>query len=105
MTGGRRPWNPFRSEAEAYRLLIITVGDFAAIVVASLVGGRWAGLAVFVALTVAGIVLIFRPGGRERPIRHMPRRPEPEEGVKRILVVANETVAGQRLREEIDRAA
>jgi len=104
MTGGRRPWNPFRSEAEAYRFLIITVGYFAAIVVASLVGGRWAGLAVFVVLTVVGIVLIFRPGGPELPIRHMPRRPEPEEGVKRILVVANETVAGQRLREEIDRA-
>jgi hypothetical protein len=104
MTDGRRSRNPFRSEAEAYRFLIITVGYFAAIVVASLVGGRWVGLAVFAVLTVAGLVLIFRPGGRELPIRQTPRH-EPEEGVKRILVVANETVAGQRLREEIDRAA
>jgi hypothetical protein len=104
MAGGRRPWNPFRSEAEAYRFLIITVGYFGAIVVASLVGGRWAGLSVFIVLTLAGIVLIFRASRQEPPIRQSPRR-EPQEGVKRILVVANETVAGQRLREEIDRVA
>ena len=49
--------NPLRSEAEAYRFVLLTVGYFAAIVVSTLAFGRWAGLAVFTALTVAGIVV------------------------------------------------
>ena len=41
--------NPFRSEAEAYRFLLLTVGYFAAIAIAALAIGKWAGLVVFVA--------------------------------------------------------
>src|SRR5436190_16421740 len=104
MAGGRRPWNPFRSEAEAYQFLIVTVGYFAAIVLASVLGGRWAGLAVFIVLTVTGGVWILRHGRAERPRLHLPRT-EPEEGVRRIIVVANETVAGQKLRDQIRRAS
>src|SRR5436309_13728685 len=104
MAGGRRPWNPFRSEAEAYQFLIVTVGYFAAIVLASALGGRWAGLAVFIVLTVTGGVWILRHGRAERPRLHLPRT-EPEEGVRRIIVVANETVAGQKLRDQIRRAS
>jgi hypothetical protein len=104
MAGGRRPWNPFRSEAEAYHFLIGTVVYFGAIVVASLAGGPWAALAVFVVLTAAALIWILRRGRAEAPVRHAPR-PHEEEGVKRILVVANETVAGRRLREAIDQAA
>jgi hypothetical protein len=103
MAGGR-PWNPFRSEAEAYHFLIATVGYFAAIVVASLVGGRWAGLGVFVVLTLTGGVWILQRGKPSPPRLRVPRH-EPQEGVRRVLVVANETVAGQRLREEVKRAS
>jgi hypothetical protein len=103
MAGGR-PWNPFRSEAEAYHFLIATVGYFAAIVVASLVGGRWAGLGVFAVLTLTGGLWILRRGQPPRPRLHVPRH-ETEEGVRRILVVANETVAGQRLREAVKAAS
>ena len=47
--------NPFRSEAEAYRFLLLTVGYFAAIAIAALAIGPWAGLVVFGLLTL-GVV-------------------------------------------------
>jgi hypothetical protein len=103
MPTARRPWNPFRSEAEAYKLLIVVVAYFAAIVIASVLGGRWAGLAVFIVLTAAGMIWVLV---RDRAPAPTPKAPvKTDDGVRRILVVANETVAGERLREEITRAA
>ena len=55
--------NPFRSEAEAYRFVIGTVVYFAAIVVATALGGRWWGIGVFVALSVLGPDLVLPPRG------------------------------------------
>jgi hypothetical protein len=93
--------NPFRSEAEAYRFLLITIGYFAAIVIATLVGGQWVGFIVFVALTLVGVWWLFRRRP-EAPLRTAsPRRGAENE--RRILVIANETVGGQTLREEIRR--
>lgn len=95
--------NPFRSEAEAYRFLLLTVGYCGAIVIAAVAGGRWAGLAVFAALTAVAVwFLVLRPGRRERPERSAP----PHRGgvdERRILVIANETAGGATLREEIVR--
>jgi membrane protein implicated in regulation of membrane protease activity len=91
--------NPLRSEAEAYRFLLLTVGYFAAIVVATLALGRWVGFAVFVLLTVAGLVYLVRARRTEPPRRVATR--EGSENVRRILVVANETVGGATLRERI----
>jgi hypothetical protein len=105
MAGGRRPWNPFRSEAEAYQFLIVIIVYFGAIVAASLLGGRWAGLAVFIVLTVAGVWWILRRGRAERPVLQAPVRRDEDEDATRILVIANETVAGQRLRDAIKLAA
>jgi hypothetical protein len=98
----RRPWNPLRSEADAYRFLILVVGYFAAIALASILGGKWAGLAVFIVLTVTGTLWILRRGRAERPVQQAPvHRGGANE--RRILVVANETVAGEALRREIER--
>jgi hypothetical protein len=91
--------NPFRSEAEAYRFLLLTIGYFAAIVIATLVGGRWLGLAVFVGLTVVGLWWLLRRRP-EAPVRTAPPRRGADDE-RRILVIANETVGGERLREEI----
>ena len=92
--------NPFRSEADAYRFLLVTVAYFAAIVIAATLGGRWAGLGVFAALTLAALASVVRrrPAEPPAPLR-LGRRDASD--LRRILVVANETVAGESLREEI----
>jgi hypothetical protein len=92
--------NPLRSEAEAYRFLLLTVGYFAAIVAATAVGGRWAGLAVFLVLTAGALGLAFRREPREPPVQTAPAHRGDEDEL-RILVIANETVGGRTLREEI----
>ena len=92
--------NPFRSEAEAYRFLLLTVGYFAAIAIAALALGKWAGLAVFAALTLAGLVYVASARRSEAPRQQVPLR-QGTANERRILVVANETVGGGPLREEI----
>jgi nucleotide-binding universal stress UspA family protein len=96
--------NPFRSEAEAYRFVLGSVAYFAAIVVATAVGGRWWGIGVFAVLSAVVFAWFLRRETREAPPPTVPRqRGAPNE--RRILVVANETVAGERLRDEIRAAA
>jgi hypothetical protein len=94
--------NPFRSEAEAYRFLLLTVGYFAAIAIAALTLGKWAGLAVFLLLTLAGLAYVVRARRTEPPRQAVPSR-RGRANERRILVIANETVGGGRLREEIRR--
>jgi hypothetical protein len=94
--------NPFRSEAEAYRFLLLTVGYFAAIVIATLAIDKWAGLAVFALLTLAGLVYVARARRTEAPRQTVSSR-RGSENERRILVIANETVGGGPLREEIRR--
>jgi hypothetical protein len=89
--------NPLRSEAEAYRFLWLTIAYFAAIVLASLAGGRWWGVGVFVLLTAAGAWRLMRTSEPRQQPREIPAR-EPAAGERRIVVVANETVGGEKLR-------
>ncbi len=87
--------NPFRSEADAYRLVWLTVGYFALIVVGALIN-VWVGVAVFIVETVLVVWWVFLRRGeaaqpaREAPVPHGERE-------RRILVVANETVGGREL--------
>jgi len=92
--------NPLRSEAEAYRFLLLTVGYFAAIAIAALAIGKWAGIVVFLVLTLAGVVYVVRARRVEAPRQAVPSR-RGRANERRILVVANETVGGERLRDEI----
>ena len=92
--------NPFRSEAEAYRFLLLSVGYFAAIAIAALAIGKWAGIVVFLGLTIAGLVYVVRAHSGEPRQQTVPTR-RGRENERRILVIANETVGGERLREEI----
>jgi nucleotide-binding universal stress UspA family protein len=92
--------NPFRSEAEAYRFVLLLVGYFAVIVAANEILGRWVALAVFVVLTGALLWWLVKAGPRERPTPMAPTR-SGREDERRILVIANETVGGQTLRETI----
>jgi hypothetical protein len=94
--------NPFRSEEEAYRFLLVTVGYFAAIAIAALAVDKWAGLAVFALLTLAGLIYVVRARNGE-PARQTVSTRRSGENEHRILVIANETVGGGPLREEIRR--
>jgi len=96
--------NPFRSEVEAFHFLLLTVAAFAAIALASLLGGPWAGVPTWAAVTGAAAFLYLRRGQAERPLRTAPAHVGAEDE-RRILVVANETLAEVKLAEEIERAA
>ena len=89
--------NPLRSEAEAFRFLIASIAYFGAIVIASVAGGEWVGLGVFIALTAAVLGWWMHARRDERPPKTEPR--PHAAGERRILVVANETVGGAALRE------
>jgi hypothetical protein len=94
--------NPLRSEADAFRLVLLSIGYFALIVVAAAIN-TWLGVAVFVALTGAAVVALVR-ARRESAQPHAVIRPSAP-GERRILVIANETVAGENLRDAIHRRA
>jgi hypothetical protein len=86
--------NPLRSEPEAFRFLLLTIGYFALIVLGSAIS-TWVGVGVFVVLTLlAGYFAFFR--GRPEPPPRTAADPSPA-GEARILVIANETVGGRVL--------
>src|SRR5256885_11091430 len=91
--------NPLRSEAEAFKFLIASIGYFGAIVIASVAGGKWAGLGVFFFLSAVVVGWWARARREQRPERTAPR--PHAAGERRILVVANETVGGHTLRSMI----
>jgi len=92
--------NPFRTEEEAFKFVWLTI-LYSVLIVAGSFINVWVGLGVFVAETALIAWWVFARGRRERPIPHAP--PPHPEGERRILVVANETVGGGALLDEIRR--
>ena len=86
--------SPFRSEEAAFRFLLITIGAFALIVVASVISTAL-GFLTFLALSAAAVAVYLRQRGPAPEPTHV----EPLAGSdeRRVLVVANETVGGQEL--------
>src|SRR5712691_5964053 len=95
--------NPLKSEAEAFRFVVITVGFFAAVIVAKLVVGWWLGLTVAI-LGLAALAYLLRSPEAPPRLRTAPTHVGGEDDM-RILVVANETVGGETLREVIAQKA
>ena len=94
--------NPFRTEAEAFSFVIVCGLLFGAVALAGVLGGAWVALAVFLALALgvaAGIYMKSEPQVREPAV--WDRRRASADDRKRVLVVANETVAGRALRGEV----
>ena len=91
--------NPIRSEADAFRFVLLTIGYFALIVIGSVIN-VWVGVAAFAVLT-AGVLwwFVMRRGEAEAPVRQAPAASPPEQ--HRVLVVANETVGGSQLLDTI----
>ncbi len=94
--------NPLRSERDAFRMVLVTI------VYLGLIGigwkiDRWLGTAVFAVLTVGGIASLVRSGRRQAPPDGAPAaRPS---GARRIIVLADDSVDGSELREELRRRA
>ena len=93
--------NPFRSEAEAFSFVLVCVALFAAVAVAGILAGGWVALAVFVVLAIGvGLYVKAEPKPPAEPVLSRVGGDR-----RRILVVANETVAGRALRGEVVRRA
>jgi hypothetical protein len=95
--------NPVRSEADAFRFVLYTIGYFALIVLAAFLHPGL-GLLVFLGLTGTVLYRVLGTRGRvqEREVvESVPSAP----GERRLLVVANETVGGGELLETIRRKA
>lgn len=94
--------NPFRSEGDAFRFVWLVIGYCALIVIGAFIN-RWLGLAVFLVLSALAIWVGFFRGRGEPPVAQAPAPSPPDE--HRILVVANETVGGPELLEQIRKNA
>ncbi|HJR96198.1 MAG TPA: universal stress protein [Gaiellaceae bacterium] len=86
--------SPFRSEAAAFRFLLITIGAFALIVLAS-AASTLLGFLTFLALSGAAVAVYLRQRGPTPDVTSVAQLGGPDE--RRVLVVANETVAGEEL--------
>ena len=95
--------NPLRSEAEAFQFLLGAAVYFGLIAIAGVIN-RWLGLAVFIVLSIVVLWWWWRARREEAPRQATPvRHGDPDE--RRILVIANETVGGEALRERIEEHA
>jgi hypothetical protein len=94
--------NPFRSEEDAFRFTLIVAVLLAPIVLVGVIWSTGAALAVAGGLAVGllvGLFVLKRP----EPQPKAELLPPPDDGVHRIVVVANETMSGRALRNEISR--
>ena len=94
--------NPVRDEASAFQVVLLTLGGAVLVVLAAWIAD-WLGVIVFLVLVAAALWAI-RGGMRQRPPQaHVVR--DAAEPARRILVVANETVGGEELRDLLGRKA
>jgi uncharacterized membrane protein len=92
--------NPLRTEAEAFSFVLVAAVCFLALALAAVFGGRWVGIAVFLALVLGiavGVYLKTEPKVREPAVWER-RAPD---GRRRLLVLADEALGGRALYEEI----
>jgi hypothetical protein len=96
--------NPLRSEADAFRFTIIVVVLLAPVILAGILFSSTVALAVAGGLALGvifGLVVLKRDEGPQR----VAVRNAAGDGRRRILVVANETLPGGALQDEIEHRA
>ena len=101
--------NPFGSETDAFRFLLLCIGAFAPVAAAAVLGPRW--LALTVAGTVAAVVAsrgLLLGIRRHRRLELTVKTAPPHVGAPdehRVLVVANDTLDHEGLAGELGRLA
>lgn len=93
--------NPLRSEADAFRMVVVVAAAGALVIAAGLIISPLAGLIVLGLELGVGIGLIWRSSQGSLP--QEPRIARADDDVYRLLVIANETVGGRALLAEIER--
>lgn len=101
MSGGRH--NPLRSEEEAFRWVVAIVGGCLAVIVLTALTEAVYGLVLLGVLVALGVGLVWR--GSRGSERVAPTVASRDDGRHRILVIANQTVAGRALLDEIGNRA
>jgi hypothetical protein len=91
--------NPLRSEAEVFRAVVVIGAGAVAVVALTLIAGGTAGAILFFVLLSAGLLALWRRSQGSDPHR-ADVAASPSE-VHRVLVVANQTVGGRALLDEI----
>jgi GABA permease len=86
--------SPFRSEAAAFRFLLITLGAFALIVAAASIS-TGLGVVAWIALSLAAVWAYLRQRGPAPDVEHVEHIGALDE--RRVLVVANETIGSEEL--------
>ena len=85
--------NPLRSERDAFRMVLLTIGYLGLIGIGWRID-RWLGVAVFLALTVGGVAWLLRRRPHGRRSERADERPAEE---LRVLVVAEDGGSGSEL--------
>jgi nucleotide-binding universal stress UspA family protein len=93
--------NPLKSEADAFRFTMLVVGLAAPVVLVAVVWSSTAAVGVGLGLLLGVFVGLFVLKRDEPEPRMVLGRPLESDGRRRILVVANETLTGAALRQEI----
>lgn len=95
--------NPFRSEAGAFRVLLLALVAFAAMGVAAIAGGPLVAVVVWAAVSAAAVVVYARRSRPVRPLRTAPAHVGPPEE-RRLLVLAEGMLADDSIAEIGQRA-
>jgi hypothetical protein len=96
--------NPLRDEESAFHFVLGTIAYFALIVVASWIS-TWLGVLAFIGATALVVLRACRSWASSRTPPATDEGRAAVEDTLRILVVANETLLGERLREVVLRLA
>jgi hypothetical protein len=91
--------NPLRSETDVFRAVLVIGAGAAVVIAVTEVAGQTAGAIVLAVVAVAGAAVLWQRARGELP--HRAEVTPSSDDVYRILVVANETVGGRALLEEI----
>ncbi len=92
--------NPVKSEAEAFRVVVIVAAAMGLVILLAAVISPLAGAILLLAETGYAVALFTRRARGSEPRTHEVVEPR-NDGVHRVLVVANETVGGAALLSEI----